>query len=146
MQSMANRLWVSYYYAPTVCFTRRGLAYVVKTPAKLNTTSTAGGFYMKMTLHHHTPTRQELYSRSVEIKGGVNQHNLRQLPQTILHNYLCLSQTILDHFGQLTETIIDNYLRLSYTTILDFHRQPPQTILDNHLRQLSQTLSDNYLI
>ena len=47
---------------------------VVKTQAQLNTTSTAGGFYMKITLPHHPPhpTGQKLYSISVEIKGTVN--------------------------------------------------------------------------
>ena len=33
---------------------------IVETPAQLNTTSTAGGVYMKMTLHHlhtHPPDR-----------------------------------------------------------------------------------------
>ena len=41
----------------------------VKTPAQLNMTSTADGFYMKMTLHPppNPTTTQELYSRSLHI-------------------------------------------------------------------------------
>ena len=40
---------------------------VVKTPAQLNETLTAGGFYMEITLHTPPITTQELYSRFEEI-------------------------------------------------------------------------------
>ena len=87
-----------------------------------------------MTLHHHhPPPQQELYSRSVEIKGSVNQSHLRQLPQTVLDNYLRLSQTtILDYHG-LSQTNILEYLRqLLQTTILEYHRQLSLIIYGNH--------------
>ena len=77
------------------------LEVIVKPPAQLNTTSTAGGVYTKMT----HPTRQELFSRSVEIQGSVNQPNVSQL-----RLYL---QIILDYLRQLSKTILDNFKQSS---------------------------------
>ena len=53
--------------------------------------------------YFYTTTTKELYSRSVEINGSVNQPNLRQLPNPIL----------------------DKYCRQSWTTILDLKIMTP---------------------
>ena len=69
---------------------------IVKAPAKLNTISTAGGFYTKMTLHTPpTTTTQKPY----------------------------ILQIYRDNKSVYTDPILDNYLRLCQTTTLDNLRQ-----------------------